>query len=59
MSFMKIEIKDKMLIRTQYKNRDKGMFDERLEKKTLFEATLPSVPEKSNIAIPPSSCSIT
>lgn len=25
------------------------MFDERLEKKTLFEATLPSVPEKSNI----------
>lgn len=58
-SFMKIEIKDKMLIRTQYKNRDKRMFDERLEEKTLFEAILPSVPEKSNITIPPSSCSIT
>ena len=56
---MKIDIKDTMLIRTSHKNKDKRMFDGRLENKILFEATLPSVSEKSNITSPPaSSCHI-
>lgn len=35
---MKIDIKDTMLVRTSHKNKDKRMFDGRLENKILFEA---------------------